>query len=343
MNIKKAVNRLVKFEKKLLNQNSKRKRLETEHVNNKRIKLDTNLENLEQDLEKFVEESEKDIKINVNKTKKNSNGNLNTNHTKLLKKSKKDKLELKLNSELNKFVTKPNFDLSKVEYVFERNSGTWVVFNQSSNETKKNLIPCNKKIDSFTVTQLNDANATLLNNNTGNESLKKDCTVTVSNGLDDKKGNYFNLILCQICNLIVFLEFNNSVTTEVNKKELFPKNEWDEPLQEGDIEIFIPSKKYLKLNQTVNDLQTNSFQKIKGKSRHSLDLNERNDVALSPKKVKINTKLNTSQEIHEHHAQILSSPAIPFDANKKPTKPLLKVTTSSTPVNPFYNRKLSLW
>ncbi|KAG5866189.1 hypothetical protein JTB14_000006 [Gonioctena quinquepunctata] len=136
------------------------------------------------------------------------------------------------------------------------------------------------------------------------------------------------------------------------EKELFPKSEWDEPLLEGEYEICIPSKKYKtkmeklgkKKNQTFHEM-INNLQKIKGKSRLSLDPSLVKNPFLTPnsgKKVKINIKLNKSQEIHEHHAQILSSPAIPYDASKKPLKPLLKTGATSTPINPFYNKQLNI-
>lgn len=59
----------------------------------------------------------------------------------------------------------------------------------------------------------------------------------------------------------------------------------------------------------------------------------------STKKVKIALDLNQSQEFHEHQMQILKSPAIPFDTNRKPAKPLLKPSPVSSPINPFYNKK----
>lgn len=70
---------------------------------------------------------------------------------------------------------------------------------------------------------------------------------------------------------------------------------------------------------------------------------ESNKLSLSGnmKRVNINLKLNTSQEIHEHQAQIKNSPGIPFDASKKPSKPLLKPFVNS-PINPFYRKKLEL-
>ncbi|XP_072383222.1 uncharacterized protein [Diabrotica undecimpunctata] len=138
------------------------------------------------------------------------------------------------------------------------------------------------------------------------------------------------------------------------KKELFPKTEWDEPLQEGEYEICIPSKKYVgKLkkqkkfkDQTVHELINTTLEKIRGKSRLSLDSRlVSNPFAKtgSAKKVKINTNLNKSQEVYEHIANVKSSPAIPYDASRKPSKPLLKPTANSTPINPFYKKQLNIF
>lgn len=63
----------------------------------------------------------------------------------------------------------------------------------------------------------------------------------------------------------------------------------------------------------------------------------------STKKVKINTKLNRSQEIYEHHMQILSSPGIPHDPNKKPIKPVLKSPARTNSIDPFYDKQLSIF
>ncbi|XP_017777404.1 PREDICTED: ribosomal RNA processing protein 1 homolog [Nicrophorus vespilloides] len=149
---------------------------------------------------------------------------------------------------------------------------------------------------------------------------------------------------------------------ESTPKKLFTQTAWDVPLLEGETEIFVPSNKYkkkmdklgLKANVTVNGLLEKSVQKIKGKnSRHSMDPNivrnpfarvGQSSVTGSAKKVKIDLRLNKSQEIHEHMAQLRSSPAIPFDANRKPSKPLLKPNAVASPINPFYKKKmLNIW
>lgn len=60
----------------------------------------------------------------------------------------------------------------------------------------------------------------------------------------------------------------------------------------------------------------------------------------SAKKVKIALNLNRSQDHVEYHQSLVSSPGIPYDADKKPSKPLLK-TRGSLPgaINPFYKYK----
>lgn len=83
------------------------------------------------------------------------------------------------------------------------------------------------------------------------------------------------------------------------------------------------------------------------KSRRSLDTvlikNPFATPSSNAKKVKINTKLNRSQEIYEHHMQILSSPGIPHDPNKRPSKPVLKSPARTNAINPFYDKQLSVF
>lgn len=108
-------------------------------------------------------------------------------------------------------------------------------------------------------------------------------------------------------------------------------NDWDRPLQDGETEIFIPVRK----RRSLKAVNKNFDKNFKSPGAESLVKNPFS----TPKKVKIDLNLNKSQEFHEHHAQILSSPAIPFDANRKPLKPLLKPSPVATPVNPFYEMR----
>ncbi|KAF5291772.1 hypothetical protein FQA39_LY14260 [Lamprigera yunnana] len=115
------------------------------------------------------------------------------------------------------------------------------------------------------------------------------------------------------------------------KTRLTPKDEWSEPLKEGETEIFIPSNKLKKKIRNVvqpPNMVKNPF----ATSTPMLPIK-------NEKKVRISLKLNQTQEIHEHVAQLKSSPGIPYDANKKPDKPLLKQNCLKSPVNPFYRKK----
>lgn len=64
-----------------------------------------------------------------------------------------------------------------------------------------------------------------------------------------------------------------------------------------------------------------------------------NDTGSSLKKrVKIVLQRNTAQNTSEYIKQLRSSPAIPFDANRKPLAGVLKPSPISSPINPFYRK-----
>ena len=47
---------------------------------------------------------------------------------------------------------------------------------------------------------------------------------------------------------------------------------------------------------------------------------------------------NTAQHTSEYFQQIRKSPAIPYDANRKPRAGVLKSSPLPSPINPFYRR-----
>ena len=49
---------------------------------------------------------------------------------------------------------------------------------------------------------------------------------------------------------------------------------------------------------------------------------------------------NMAQNTSEYIRQIRQSPAIPFDANRKPKAGVLKPSPLPSPVNPFYKKKI---
>lgn len=60
----------------------------------------------------------------------------------------------------------------------------------------------------------------------------------------------------------------------------------------------------------------------------------------SKKRVKIALHCNTAQHTSEYISQIRKSPAIPFDANKKPLAGVLKASPIPSPINPFYRKNM---
>uniref|UniRef100_A0A1I8NIA1 Nucleolar protein,Nop52 n=1 Tax=Musca domestica TaxID=7370 RepID=A0A1I8NIA1_MUSDO len=130
-----------------------------------------------------------------------------------------------------------------------------------------------------------------------------------------------------------------------------PLNEWDEPLAEGEIEYFLPSRK-LQLKKANAVLVVNPLAKSRlNASQQSTPLNSKKlslSTANTPstpggtKRVKIALKHNTSQNPAEYIQQIKSSPNIPYDAKKKPGKGLLKPNAMPSPINPFYKKKIGL-
>lgn len=127
-------------------------------------------------------------------------------------------------------------------------------------------------------------------------------------------------------------------------------NEWNDPLAEGEIEYFLPSRK-LQLKKANADLVVNPLAKNRLTDNHSTPVNSKKSslsTANTPrtpgsiKRVKIALKHNTSQNPIEYIQQIKSSPNIPYDAKKLPGKGLLKPNAMPSPINPFYKKKIGL-
>ncbi|XP_011310829.1 ribosomal RNA processing protein 1 homolog [Fopius arisanus] len=60
--------------------------------------------------------------------------------------------------------------------------------------------------------------------------------------------------------------------------------------------------------------------------------------SITKKRVKIMLQKNTAQHTSEYFKQIMMSPEIPYDANKKPKAGVLKPSPLPSPVNPFYQK-----
>uniref|UniRef100_A0A1Q3EZ09 Hipothetical protein n=1 Tax=Culex tarsalis TaxID=7177 RepID=A0A1Q3EZ09_CULTA len=133
-------------------------------------------------------------------------------------------------------------------------------------------------------------------------------------------------------------------------------DEWSEPLKDGETEQFIPSRK-AKLKQIKKQLadeeQTtlvrNPFATPKNNAKTLKRVAETpqtdggiGGVAAKKKRVKIALNKNISQDLKEHINQVLSSPQVPYDSSKKPSKGALKPNLMPSPINPFYRKKIGL-
>ncbi|XP_043278275.1 ribosomal RNA processing protein 1 homolog [Venturia canescens] len=65
---------------------------------------------------------------------------------------------------------------------------------------------------------------------------------------------------------------------------------------------------------------------------------QNNSGSSAKKRVKIMLRHNTAQHTSEYIRQLRQSPAIPYDANRKPLSGVLKPSPLSSPVNPFYKK-----
>lgn len=141
-------------------------------------------------------------------------------------------------------------------------------------------------------------------------------------------------------------------------------DEWSEPLKDGEVELFMPSRKQkLKALQKVDaeaekdtttspKLVLNPFAKHTGtvkKQKESkasttprIQLPQTSASGSTGKRVIIALNRNKAQSPHEYIKQVKDSPNLPFDSSKKPTKSLLKPNVIPSPINPFYQKKIGL-
>ncbi|XP_065089768.1 ribosomal RNA processing protein 1 homolog [Ochlerotatus camptorhynchus] len=138
------------------------------------------------------------------------------------------------------------------------------------------------------------------------------------------------------------------------------KDEWSEPLKEGETEYFIPSRKtkLKEINKHLKEespsdassrlkpssLVKNPFATPKNlsKLKRSIGTPQTDGPAEKKKRVKIALNKNIFQDLHQHIQQVKSSPQVPYDSSKKPPKGALKPNLMPSPINPFYRKKIGL-
>lgn len=163
---------------------------------------------------------------------------------------------------------------------------------------------------------------------------------------------------------------SSSKKSTISHQQFEVTDEWSEPLKDGEIEIFIPSRKQ-KLKELQmkekndsteetniseeNNLVRNPFAKesfdfvkkikskmLKGTPKTSSVKNIVASSNSSTKRVVIALNKNKIQSSHEYIKQLKESPSLPFDSTKKPSKGLLKPNAIPSPINPFYKKQIGL-
>ncbi|XP_066592488.1 ribosomal RNA processing protein 1 homolog [Prorops nasuta] len=140
-----------------------------------------------------------------------------------------------------------------------------------------------------------------------------------------------------------------------NKKiESFNSGSWDiseVPKTSLALTIPIDAKAAVTAAKVLSPAENKAIESLndKDKSNRAINLATTNkaktvekcmkSINMSPKKkVKIVLQRNTAQHTSEYIKTIRENPAIPYDANKKPSVGVLKENRLSSPVNPFYKR-----
>lgn len=149
-------------------------------------------------------------------------------------------------------------------------------------------------------------------------------------------------------------------TSKVSKSPNGNAKEWSAPLQDGEVEYFIPSKKFkASMPSTLiegtpqNGVTSPKTPKSPKKTKLSSTSTPLSTSISAPglstsltasgkKNVKIMLKMNQSQEAVEYLRQVKQSPNLPYDSDRKPLKGVLKPNLMPSPINPFYKKQLGL-
>ncbi|RZF46651.1 hypothetical protein LSTR_LSTR014987 [Laodelphax striatellus] len=142
--------------------------------------------------------------------------------------------------------------------------------------------------------------------------LKKKKSETVCNGTADK----------------------DSEEMRINGGGVKEDDDWSSALEEGETEIFIPNKKYVKLRKKLG-LPVPKSEVIQSDSSNSTP-SQRKSLNGKEKKVLFVLTRNKSQDEQEYQRTLKKKPEIPYQPEKQPEHPIYKDTGVKSPINPFY-------
>lgn len=331
--VKRSANALIDFEEKIQNgikKNRKRRKEENttsadESINkrlkkNEESKTDNNMSNVQDNI-KYKEPKKKLMNGALNL---DSNNDLQmVNSLKYVKHRNKQSIKSQVHLDI---------EACNYEWKFKRPSGTWYVFKGSESPTKVT----SKKVGSdFYIEHDNAAQGFTIEESNAMPSRTPDSkskfkSEVIEGSIKCTKGdlNSFTTPFATI--------MKGDKSAEKSKREKSSKLNATTNSQ-----LQSTNKKLSKAHKITTPqpiVKQNSPKHFTTPKNKRLIIKD-NFMKSSDKKVKIALNLNQSQEIHEHELQVKTSPAIPFDANKKPLKPLLKPQCgrfSMSPINPFF-------
>ncbi|KAH8308072.1 hypothetical protein KR059_005941 [Drosophila kikkawai] len=111
-------------------------------------------------------------------------------------------------------------------------------------------------------------------------------------------------------------------------------NGWDAPLEAGEQEIFVPSRK-----QQLKQANTKLLQKSTNKTPAARAQFATPQPGGSVKRVRIMTKCNSEYTKTDYNRQLKLSPQVPYDADRLPGKSALKPHVLPGPIHPSFKAK----
>ncbi|PBC31335.1 ribosomal RNA processing protein 1 homolog [Apis cerana] len=305
---KSAAIRLLKFENELymnkLQKRRKRKKNKQLMQNNENNKSsEEELENISDENNSKIESTEIDESEVVKKKRKLKHKLNTTNYLTNTNLQISDKNSLNIKKTKRKIIEKnQNQNISNLKNNYKRKNYLLI---ENTDENKKIKLKKNK-------------NTTVKTLNIITQAKRKKSTKLKNTG----KWNVSDHIEAPICSL------NNKNTKSCPK--IVSNSVMNNHEQENDI----LNKKPIWLMPILTKLKNEKNNKSL-KEQHKI-----RTTTNSKKRVKIALQCNTAQHTSEYISQIRKSPAIPFDANKKPLAGVLKASPIPSPINPFYKRNI---
>ncbi|XP_043583299.1 ribosomal RNA processing protein 1 homolog isoform X1 [Bombus pyrosoma] len=309
--IKSAAVRLLKFEQELYSDTLRKGR-----------KRKKNKQLIQDESDKFSEEKSENINDETNR----ENNTVEMNNDETIKKKRKTKHKLDFTDNLintnSQILDENNLSLKKRKFKTKENQNICKADAKDSNcKLRNNFSLLIEDIDENKKIKLKK------NENIISKTLNIDKQVKRKKSTKSKVTGKWNA--SDNIEPSTLLMDNNSTKScmEINENSVTSNHEQKDNVYSKQPTWLVPilTKLENKKNETPISL----------KRKHEIST-----TTSSKKRVKIALHCNTAQHTSEYISQIRKSPAIPFDANKKPLAGVLKASPIPSPINPFYRKNI---